>query len=713
MSVDGKLTRLNRLVGSDAGFYVLALHSFVEHYIRDVLGLSDAERFPEVTWDYRNHLLATAEGAFVDGLNCLSSFAKQHRFTNDVRHAFGEMDPEEAVAATHLFVVFCGLIDIATHPQVRELERSLHVWNARETIGEQNRVLHSLRDQLAELRAANTHLLERLSRFEEREAQLAELEHRIERYSLELERVRAGAKSKDERVNELRRERAELRQQKRELLHQMEDYEALERYIRTLGRFSVYTRTRLDYERTLMRLTPEQGEAVTAIGTDQDFLVRGAAGTGKSLVLIEALKRGLAVGELAFGDEPAERALLLTFNRTLAKFEDYVVQMLGITDVRRLVQTVDFFLLERLQRIDPSWRFDFEAVDRAVAELNTTGFLSDVELSAEIEIYLFGNMVDREEYVDAVMARTGMRRRLSRAQRESVWTIRDEVARRMDASGAFSRNYARLKIVEYLDGTEGVGSAAGAATPPAAALADVRTLYVDEAQDLTAGDLLVLRRLVTGHLIMAADTMQSIYGVASPFARAGLQISGRTRVLRTNFRNSRPIFEAARRFAGEAETGPFAFREGPPPELHSTGTPQALLPLLLAKLHLYLEHLGYEADNLCILVPHKAELVAVSEALSGAGVPSAVITEQDFSFAEAGAVRISTLHSSKGLDFPVVLMYLPYLNRREKFDAETTDRLLRNLIYVGMTRAMENLDVFVCPGKDAILTDLCRAMEGA
>jgi superfamily I DNA/RNA helicase len=56
---------------------------------------------------------------------------------------------------------------------------------------------------------------------------------------------------------------------------------------------------------------------------------------------------------------------------------------------------------------------------------------------------------------------------------------------------------------------------------------------------------------------------------------------------------------------------------------------------------------------------------------------------------------VSTLHSSKGLDFPVVLLYLPSLPSAADYDEKSADSLARNLIYVAMTRAMDNLNVFV------------------
>ena len=697
-----KLERLTRLVGSDPGFYVLALHAFVEHYLRDVVRASDAERFSDLVWDYRTALVEQTDG-FIDGLNCLTGLARQHRFTNAVRHAFEELDPEEAAAATHLFVAFCSLVGIHSLPEVRSLQSTLDVWDDRTTIAEHSRVLHGVQVELSRLQNHNRELLGRLADYDDKARALADLENRIERFSLELDAARGKVREKDARVDELRRERTQLRDERAALQSEMARYRDLERYIRSMGRLSVYTRSRLDYERSLMRLTPEQEEAASIVTDAADTLIRGTAGTGKSLVLIEALKRSLSVGELDFGQGANRRALLLTFTRTLAKFEDYVAQVLGLEAVRSLVGTVDAFILDRLQRIDSTYRFDFDVVDRAAAELNTTDFFTDSELATEIESFLFANFVARHEYLDGMMPRVGMRRRLGRSQRDLVWTIRDSIATRMRETGAFSRNFARMRILEHLQSAD---------SESAAVLRDVRAIFLDETQDLTSGDLLTLKSLTTGHLVMAADVQQSIYGVSSPFVRAGIQIAGRTRVLRTNFRNTRQIADAAARFYSAPESDTYAFRDGPSPEVHVADCADGLLPLLSAQVRLFLDHLGYEPENVCVLAPHTEEVSRVAESLSAAGIAATVMTAREFSFTERGAVRVSTLHSSKGLDFPAVMLYLPYVRRREKYDAETTERLVRNLIYVGLTRAMETLSVFVCPADDPVLSDLVAAIRG-
>ena len=697
-----KLKRLTRLIGSDPGFYVLALHSFVEHYIRDVARESDSEKFREIVQDFYHSLTDDDRS---DAEDALRELTRQHRFTNSVRHSFQELDAQEAVAATHLFVVFCRMIDAATLPEVRELEESLHVWSERASDDRTRTALSEIQAELGRLQQQNQSLLSQLDDYDEAERELATLQNQIEKYSIELDAARSRTRAKDERVDELRRERAELKGERKRLLDRMKGFEDLERYIEGLGRFSVYTRTRLDYERTLMRLTPEQEEAAAQIHSDADVLVRGGPGTGKSLVLIEAARRALEVGELDFGQGGAsdsqQRAVLLTFTRTLAKFEHYVANVLRLEQVRDIVRTVDAFILERLRRIDPDYGFAFGFVDSAVEEMNSTGFMSNEELATEIESFLFGNAVTRNEYIDQMIPRVGMRRRLGKAQRESVWAIRDAIAAMMDQAKEFSRNYARLRILYYL---------AEATSEQAQALRDVRTIYLDETQDLTSGDLLTLKSLITGHLVMASDTQQSIYGVSSPFARAGIQITGRTRVLRTNFRNTRQISAAAARFA-DTDEDQFAFRDGPPPELHRVPDPELLPALLTAKLHLYLKHLEYEPENICLLAPHNSEVERLRKTLEEAGVPAHITSAREFSFDARGAVRISTLHSSKGLDFPVVMLYLPFIQRREKFDPETTERLVRNLVYVGVTRAMENLSVFVAPGDDPVLQDLCRAID--
>ncbi len=217
---------------------------------------------------------------------------------------------------------------------------------------------------------------------------------------------------------------------------------------------------------------------------------------------------------------------------------------------------------------------------------------------------------------------------------------------------------------------------------------------------MTAADLKALKLLASRGLIMAGDTGQSIYGVGSPYRRAGVDISGRTRILHTSFRNTGQIQELAqcyRRLGGmEDDEGPAvtAFRVGPVPELYTAGDREELAGLLVRKAYLFIEKLGYDPENVTVLAPGKADLELLGGMLQRAGYAWANIRDDAFTFKEQKTVRLSTLHSSKGLDFAVVLLFLPGLPPRGEYSDEEAERLQRNLIYVAMTRAMDNLNVF-------------------
>ena len=96
-----------------------------------------------------------------------------------------------------------------------------------------------------------------------------------------------------------------------------------------------------------------------------------------------------------------------------------------------------------------------------------------------------------------------------------------------------------------------------------------------------------------------------------------------------------------------------------------------------------------------ILAPSKADLAAIGDRLARRGLRSANIRDEDFSFTAEGQIRLSTLHSSKGLDFPVVLLFLPSVPTGADYDEKASEGLARNLIYVAISRAMDNLNVFV------------------
>ncbi len=127
--IENRLARLARLAGSDEGFFVLALHSFVESHARAAYPpLAYFDRFPELLGAFGDVL--KSRGVPVDRLASLARIAKEHLLTNQVRHSFARLDPEEVLAATHNFLAFCDLCGIASRT-LAELRAGLAAWDDR------------------------------------------------------------------------------------------------------------------------------------------------------------------------------------------------------------------------------------------------------------------------------------------------------------------------------------------------------------------------------------------------------------------------------------------------------------------------------------------------------------------------------------------------------------------------------------------------------
>ena len=708
-TLDIRMARLSRLLGTDEGFFLLALHSFVESFICEVFpSYKYASTFSNLLWDYKDFLKANGRVDSQD-IQAIVRMIKEHPTANRVRHGFLPLGKEEAVAATYNFLGFCRASGIA-HPFLSKLTDSLAAWDEKVSPLQKSQELGRLKFDLFLAQRENKKLLQQASAARDAEAKAEQLESDLRQRAAELARERARAEGKSDRVDALRAELNNLTQQKKTLADELAKFHDLNLYVEHLNRFTIYTRTRRDYERSLMRLTAEQQSALDAIGPGHDFLVRGGAGTGKTIVLLHAY--GKARRELF-----ARTTVLLTYTTTLVKYDRYLAELLKASDDPTVIQTADSFFLARLRELDPSLTVDYEVVGKLCQRWNTTDFLSAGQLAAEIEDFLFASLVTKAEYIEDHVARHGMRQPLTAAQRAKVWEIRDMIVAAMEDTGAFSKNYSRIKIIELLNDFTLTGD-------PEAALPDPRPIdiaFVDESQDLTTADLTALKLMCKSGVVMAGDAGQAIYGVGSPYKRAGIDISGRTRILHTDFRTTCPIHDLSERYRelcgpdidGEPVTT-HAFREGPSPELYRAGTREDLLKLLIEKVSLFIEKLGYDPENVTVLAPNKTDVGLIQDKLARRGIKSANIRDESFSFTTEGLVRVTTLHSSKGLDFPVVLLYLPSLPVSPEYGETAADALARNLIYVAMTRAMDNLNVFVMEEpREKAIRELVGAMSSS
>ncbi|MEQ8264739.1 3'-5' exonuclease [Pseudohaliea sp.] len=235
-------------------------------------------------------------------------------------------------------------------------------------------------------------------------------------------------------------------------------------------------------------------------------------------------------------------------------------------------------------------------------------------------------------------------------------------------------------------------------------------LLIDEGHDFEADWLRMVVQMVDpkeGSLLLLYDDAQSIYRSKKPLdfslSSVGIQARGRTTVLRINYRNTDEILAFAYRFASNYLSPSASDEDHVPlvePEAAGRSGPQPYFRLLQAESdeHRYVSRfLRAMNEKRCqpwsdMLVTCVTKRLAdrICAALSAEGVPhSRVIDQQEKKSLDMSAdtVKVMTMHSSKGLEFPLVVIpgvgYLP----RDNIEQEAEARLL----YVAMTRATEKL----------------------
>ena len=233
-------------------------------------------------------------------------------------------------------------------------------------------------------------------------------------------------------------------------------------------------------------------------------------------------------------------------------------------------------------------------------------------------------------------------------------------------------------------------------------------VLVDEGHDFEPDWYKLIVQMVdpdTNSLLVLYDDAQNIYGKPErrklSWKSLGIQAQGRTTILKLNYRNTLEILAVARAFAGEllAARGDdddgvplvepsSAGRRGPLPELIRTDSARAQLDALIAQLRDEHAH-GRPWGDMAVIYRAHWEGEKLHEALQRLDIPASLADERGKQslFAVADSVKLLTMHSCKGLEFPFVVIpglgSLPREGQREVDEAR--------LLYVAMTRATERL----------------------
>ena len=233
-------------------------------------------------------------------------------------------------------------------------------------------------------------------------------------------------------------------------------------------------------------------------------------------------------------------------------------------------------------------------------------------------------------------------------------------------------------------------------------------VLIDEGHDFEPQWLKLVVQMVdprANSLLVLYDDAQSIYAKASrpkfSFKSVGIQAAGRTTILKVNYRNTQEILELAKFAAsgllkakdsdedGVPVLAPVgAGRHGPEPLTIKLPTLKDEGAFIADKFHAaHKEGLPWK-DMAVVYHDYRAVGGTVLASLRARGIP--VTFHKDATFAESeDTVKFLTMHSCKGLEFPLVAIPGTKALLGDPKEREQRARLL----YVAMTRATRQLIV--------------------
>lgn len=251
-------------------------------------------------------------------------------------------------------------------------------------------------------------------------------------------------------------------------------------------------------------------------------------------------------------------------------------------------------------------------------------------------------------------------------------------------------------------------------------------VMIDEGHDFRPEWLKLVTQMVdpdTNSLLVLFDDAQSIYDAKNTrkfsFSSVGIQAQGRTTVLRLNYRNTMEVLSLAYAFAKDFMTPADAEddgvpllrpqtggRRGPPPLLHQSPNLQAEAKFIASEFRA-INKAGWPWRDMAVVYRSRFIGEKVTQCLRESGIPVEWLGEAKgrnrFSPGE-DSVKVMTMHSSKGLEFPVVA--IPGLGYAPPGEADPIEEA--RLLYVAMTRAMDVL-LMTCHQESELVTRIKRA----
>lgn len=451
-------------------------------------------------------------------------------------------------------------------------------------------------------------------------------------------------------------------------------------------------------------LTPAQMDLVRVSATGP-VLIRGVAGSGKTVL---GLCRAHNISKLRAQAGRDTSILILTFTNALKTAlewsyahdiihlpNDLAIATFGDWMVSNLQRAgIDFIPMDENTRKETIRRIRTE-VSQSHQGGRAADAMSSSFLTKEIDDVIRGREIrSLAEYKR--VKRTGRHRGLGETRRELIWIIYEKYRNELREQNRFDWAELPELVLKHCK-----------------PLPKYDVVIVDEAQDLRPNCLSLVEKLIADYsdyrsLTLLGDLAQSIHYSGISWRDAWLPLSGgRTRLLTQNHRNTRQIMDVAmpilekcrslgnvRRYHSPASVE----KRGDKPLLIRYTNLESAVDYIANEVNTLRQSLGLNYSSFAILSPRtlakSAMFRALKKNLPDRGIKCRHFRDEDF--LSDDEISLITMHSAKGLEFPVVFIIdfaegtIPFVGRSSASPEEIEERA-RKLAYVSITRATQRL----------------------
>ena len=409
-------------------------------------------------------------------------------------------------------------------------------------------------------------------------------------------------------------------------------------------------------------------------------LITGGAGTGKTVAAIHRARHLVRLPDW----KESDKLLFTTFTKNLAlDLEQLLKQICTRDEMQRIqVQNIDAWLAAYIRQhgANKTIVYPNPKDKRTVRRGTQTNPYEECwnaawDLFRKQEKFGLSPIFYREEFEEVVLPqhcltsrdyilanRIGRRKVLSRLQRKSIWPLFEEMRLQLQLKDAMTVEDAALFATQDItkNHTNGI----------------YRAVIADEIQDFKPDMLKLLRAIATdvkkldepmeGDLFLTGDAHQRIYGKPVAFSSCGIEIRGRSKKLRLNYRTTDEIrkvadaiYEGTRidNMDGDAEalTGYAALRHGAFPEAHLAKNFSEEINWICAQINA-LKDAGYATQDMCVVVRTNDLTENYAQDLKAQGIAVHPISRNRPDNPDIEGVRIATMHRVKGLEFKAVFI---------------------------------------------------------